>query len=66
MWRVLTTILALIAPHALAHGGALNYTVGDTWYPGSVFFPLPRSPINIKAIATIPTAKSPCKTLLPG
>jgi hypothetical protein len=39
MWRILATVFSLIAHHTSAHGGALNYTVGDIWYPGSVFIP---------------------------
>jgi hypothetical protein len=36
MWQFLASIVGLLAHQASAHGGALNYTVGDTWYPGSV------------------------------
>jgi hypothetical protein len=39
MWRILATVFSLLAHHASAHGGALNYTVGDIWYPGSVLIP---------------------------
>jgi len=34
MWRLLASTAVLFAWHISAHGGALNYTVGDTWYPG--------------------------------
>ncbi|RYN22243.1 hypothetical protein AA0113_g11265 [Alternaria arborescens] len=34
MWNLLASIAVLLAHHVSAHGGALNYTVGDTWYPG--------------------------------
>jgi hypothetical protein len=34
MWQAFAAIVALIAHLTSAHGGALNYTVGDTWYPG--------------------------------
>lgn len=27
-------LLTLLSLHVSAHGGCLNYTVGDTWYPG--------------------------------
>jgi hypothetical protein len=36
MLRLVAAVLGLLARHVYAHGGALNYTVGDTWYPGSV------------------------------
>ncbi|KAF1955260.1 glycoside hydrolase family 61 protein-like protein [Byssothecium circinans] len=32
--KVLALIATLLAHQAAAHGGCLNYTVGDTWYPG--------------------------------
>ncbi|CAN9112096.1 unnamed protein product [Alternaria alternata] len=34
MWDLLASIAVLLAHHVSAHGGALNYTVGETWYPG--------------------------------
>ncbi|KAF2471047.1 glycoside hydrolase family 61 protein [Lindgomyces ingoldianus] len=34
MQQLLAFIVGCLAQHASAHGGALNYTVGDTWYPG--------------------------------
>ncbi|KAF1914293.1 glycoside hydrolase family 61 protein-like protein [Ampelomyces quisqualis] len=34
MWPVLATMIVTIAHRVSAHGGALNYTVGETWYPG--------------------------------
>ncbi|PSN67305.1 glycoside hydrolase family 61 protein-like protein [Corynespora cassiicola Philippines] len=34
MWRILAPLLAYLAHSTSAHGGALNYTVGETWYPG--------------------------------
>jgi len=34
MWRLLASTAVLLARRVSAHGGALNYTVGDTWYPG--------------------------------
>ncbi|KAF2199913.1 glycoside hydrolase family 61 protein [Delitschia confertaspora ATCC 74209] len=34
MWQLTTSLLGFLAHRAFAHGGALNYTVGDTWYPG--------------------------------
>ncbi|KAI4953578.1 hypothetical protein J4E91_002425 [Alternaria rosae] len=34
MWPLLAFTAVLFARYASAHGGALNYTVGDTWYPG--------------------------------
>ncbi|KAF1831295.1 glycoside hydrolase family 61 protein-like protein [Decorospora gaudefroyi] len=35
MWTTLASIAAgLLAHQASAHGGAVNYTVGETWYPG--------------------------------
>jgi hypothetical protein len=36
MWLVIATLIGFVAHSVSAHGGALNYTVGDTWYPGSV------------------------------
>ncbi|KAF2789143.1 lytic polysaccharide monooxygenase [Melanomma pulvis-pyrius CBS 109.77] len=34
MLHILAATLGLLAHRASAHGGAGNYTVGDTWYPG--------------------------------
>lgn len=34
MKRVLASVAGLLAQRVAAHGGCLNYTVGDTWYPG--------------------------------
>ncbi|KAH4066924.1 hypothetical protein HBH50_144850 [Parastagonospora nodorum] len=34
MWQTVVTIIGIAAHCVSAHGGALNYTVGDTWYPG--------------------------------
>lgn len=34
MWRILVSLGGFLAHQASAHGGCLNYTVGDTWYPG--------------------------------
>ncbi|KAI4684965.1 uncharacterized protein J4E88_004408 [Alternaria novae-zelandiae] len=34
MWSLLASTVVLLARRVSAHGGALNYTVGDTWYPG--------------------------------
>ncbi|KAF2868856.1 glycoside hydrolase family 61 protein-like protein [Massariosphaeria phaeospora] len=34
MWHLLAPIFGCLAQYASAHGGAVNYTVGDTWYPG--------------------------------
>ncbi|KAF2268223.1 glycoside hydrolase family 61 protein [Lojkania enalia] len=34
MWQFLASFLGCLAHLTSAHGGALNYTVGDTWYPG--------------------------------
>jgi hypothetical protein len=36
MLQLMAALLGL-ACRVTAHGGALNYTVGDTWYPGSVY-----------------------------
>lgn len=41
MWRILALLLAYLAHSTSAHGGALNYTVGETWYPGSALNPTP-------------------------
>ncbi|KAJ4357204.1 uncharacterized protein N0V89_001779 [Didymosphaeria variabile] len=34
MWRTVVLAAGLLVSRASAHGGCLNYTVGDTWYPG--------------------------------
>lgn len=34
MLGTLAIIASSLLQHAAAHGGCLNYTVGDTWYPG--------------------------------
>ncbi|KAF2112145.1 glycoside hydrolase [Lophiotrema nucula] len=34
MWQVLASIVGYLAHLSSAHGGAVNYTVGDVWYPG--------------------------------
>lgn len=34
MWTSIALILSHVAYQASAHGGCLNYTVGETWYPG--------------------------------
>jgi hypothetical protein len=34
MRHLFASTAVLLARLASAHGGALNYTVGDTWYPG--------------------------------
>ncbi|KAF7670891.1 glycoside hydrolase family 61 protein [Alternaria burnsii] len=34
MWNLFASIAVFLAHHVSAHGGALNYTVGKTWYPG--------------------------------
>ena len=34
MLHFLVPLLTLLAQRTSAHGGALNYTVGDIWYPG--------------------------------
>jgi hypothetical protein len=34
MWKTAVTTIGIAAHCVSAHGGALNYTVGDTWYPG--------------------------------
>ncbi|KAF2638382.1 glycoside hydrolase family 61 protein-like protein [Massarina eburnea CBS 473.64] len=32
--KLLASVAGLLAHHVGAHGGCVNYTVGDTWYPG--------------------------------
>ncbi|ORY14200.1 glycoside hydrolase family 61 protein-like protein [Clohesyomyces aquaticus] len=34
MISLLASLLGLLAHHTAAHGGAVNYTVDDIWYPG--------------------------------
>lgn len=34
MWRILVCLVGFLGHQTSAHGGCLNYTVGDTWYPG--------------------------------
>ncbi|KAF2751570.1 lytic polysaccharide monooxygenase [Sporormia fimetaria CBS 119925] len=34
MWQIFAATLGYLTTHVYAHGGALNYTVGDTWYAG--------------------------------
>ncbi|KAG9188053.1 hypothetical protein G6011_01976 [Alternaria panax] len=34
MWKPFASTAVFLVYHASAHGGALNYTVGDIWYPG--------------------------------
>lgn len=34
MLGTLAIVASLLVQHVAAHGGCLNYTVGDTWYPG--------------------------------
>jgi hypothetical protein len=34
MRQIIIAIVGFVTYHASAHGGALNYTVGDKWYPG--------------------------------
>jgi hypothetical protein len=36
MKRMLASVVGLLAHQVVGHGGCLNYTVGDTWYPGYV------------------------------
>lgn len=43
MWQAIATLLGFLAHSTSAHGGALNYTVGDIWYPGFVSFHEPYS-----------------------
>jgi len=44
MKRVLASIAGLLAHQVASHGGCLNYTVGETWYPGYVDFTPPDIP----------------------
>ncbi|KAH7112479.1 glycoside hydrolase family 61 protein-like protein [Dendryphion nanum] len=34
MWHIYASIAGYLAHHVAAHGGAANYTIGETWYPG--------------------------------
>ncbi|KAH8728407.1 glycoside hydrolase, partial [Phaeosphaeriaceae sp. PMI808] len=34
MFQVLASLILSLSPLVSSHGGALNYTVGETWYPG--------------------------------
>ncbi|KAF2182583.1 lytic polysaccharide monooxygenase [Zopfia rhizophila CBS 207.26] len=34
MWQYLASVVGYLAHQVSAHGGCVNYTVGDTWYPG--------------------------------
>ena len=48
--------LAAVADPALAHGGLANYTVGDTWYRGSVsLYASYVNPVTNPALAMTPT-----------
>ncbi|KAF1936407.1 glycoside hydrolase family 61 protein-like protein [Clathrospora elynae] len=57
MWNILASIAGFLTHQACAHGGALNYTVGDTWYPGSIssiivsIYPVHQS-LNLNTILT--------------
>lgn len=41
MRRALLLSVVLRATKVLAHGGCLNYTVGETWYPGYAILDFP-------------------------
>lgn len=42
MWRTIALAAVTLLHRSSAHGGCLNYTVGDTWYPGYLsILPLP-------------------------
>ncbi|KAF2006555.1 lytic polysaccharide monooxygenase [Amniculicola lignicola CBS 123094] len=34
MWQAVASVVGFLVHQVSAHGGALNYTVGETWYPG--------------------------------
>lgn len=79
MWRILISLVGLLAHQASAHGGCLNYTVEDTWYPGYrlrflYFEALPlrisispfAQPANKNIPATLLMTTNPSKTRRPG
>ena len=70
MWQIVASLIGFLAHHVSAHGGALNYTVGDTWYPGRVPRQTDRhasySLFTNTTIATTRTATKRCKTAHSG